>query len=100
MDADEVALPVPVRIELTFGVARKDRAALRRALAGLPILTATEETWARVERWIEPAAHAGQRFVLTDLLIAALAADAGALVWSFDRDFDRMAALEMVRLYE
>ena len=41
----------------------------------------------------------GLRFGLTDLLIARLADEAGALVWSLDADFEQLAKLEMVRLY-
>jgi len=100
IDADEIALPVPVRIELVSGVARKDRAKLKRALTALPVVAATDETWSLIERWIEPAADAGQRFAPTDLLIAALAHELDALVWSFDADFGRMERLKMARLYE
>ncbi len=99
LDADEVALAQPVRIELVSGIARADRPALKRALSALPVLVPTEETWQLVERWIETAADAGQRFGLPDLLIAALAEELGALVWSLDADFARMAKLKLVRLY-
>jgi predicted nucleic acid-binding protein len=99
LDADEVALAQPVRIELVAGVARADRAALKRALTALPVVVPTEQTWQRVEQWIEKAADAGQRFGLPDLLVAALADDLGALVWSLDADFVRMARLKLVRLY-
>jgi len=100
IDADEVALPIPVRVELVSGVARKDRSKLKRALTALPVLAATDETWSLVERWIEPAADAGHRFAPTDLLIAALAHEVDALVWSLDADFGRMERLKMARLYE
>ena len=36
LDADEVALPLPVRIELLSGVSAEQRPALTRALAALP----------------------------------------------------------------
>jgi predicted nucleic acid-binding protein len=52
-----------------------------------------------VESWIDPAANAGHRFAIPDLLIAALADELGALVWSFDKDFALMEKLEFVRLY-
>ena len=99
IDADEVALALPVRMELMAGVARKDRAALRRALTALPVVVPSEDTWRTIEGWIEPAANAGGRFALADLLIAGLAHDIGALVWSLDADFERMASLDLVRLY-
>ncbi len=99
IDADEVSLALPVRLELMAGVARKDRRALRRALSALPVVEPSEETWRAVEGWIEPAADAGHRFAVTDLLIAGLAHDIGALVWSLDADFERMESLGLVRLY-
>lgn len=99
IDADEVGLALPVRLELMAGIARKDRRAFARALSGLPILMPTEETWALIEPWVAPAADKGQRFGVTDLLIAGLAHEAGALVWSLDADFDRLEALGLVHTY-
>ena len=99
LDADEVALPLPVRVELLSGAARRDRSKLTHALAGLPVLSPGDDTWQLLTSWIEPAANAGQRFAVTDLLVAALATEIGALVWSLDGDFERMAALRMVQLY-
>jgi predicted nucleic acid-binding protein len=99
IDADEVSLALPVRLELMAGVARKDRIAFRRALSALPVVVPSEETWRMIEGWIAPAADAGHRFAVTDLLVAGLAHDIGALVWSLDSDFDRMETLGLVRLY-
>lgn len=99
LDADEVGLALPVRLELSVGVAKDQRPALRRALSALPVIAPTDETWPLIERWIDQAANAGHRFSLTDLLIAALADEVGALVWSLDADFERMAAIGFVRLY-
>jgi len=99
IDADEVALALPVRLELMAGVARKDRRTFARALSGLPVVVPTEDTWRAVERWIAPAADKGHRFAVADLLIAGLAEEIGALVWSLDDDFERMERLGMARLY-
>jgi predicted nucleic acid-binding protein len=98
LDADEVALALPVRLELWAGTAKADRRAFRRAFSALPLLVPTEETWA-LEEWSARAADAGERFALTDLLIARLADEIGALVWSLDGDFERLARLRLVRLY-
>jgi predicted nucleic acid-binding protein len=99
IDADEVLLALPVRWEVMAGVSRKDRSAFRRALSALPVIVPSEDTLRVVEGWIEPAADAGHRFAVTDLLIAGLAHEVGALVWSLDVDFQRMESLGLVRLY-
>src|SRR5215203_237325 len=99
IEADEVALALPVRLELLAGTARHDRAAFRRIYAALPQLHPTEETWAPILGFIEKANDAGECFGLVDLLIAAMATQIGGLVWSLDKDFERMEKLEMVSLY-
>jgi predicted nucleic acid-binding protein len=100
VDADEVVLPLPVRLELLAGVSSRDRAKLRRGLSALPVAYPTDDTWKMIERFVEQAADAGRRFGVGDLLIAALAAEQGALVWSLDRDFVQMARLSFVSLYD
>jgi len=99
IEADEVALALPVRLELLAGTARRDRAAFRRVYGALPQLHPTEETWRPIPGWIEQANDAGECFGLVDLLIAALASEVGGLVWSLDKDFERMKRLEMISLY-
>jgi predicted nucleic acid-binding protein len=99
LDADEVALALPVRLELWAGIARADRRRFARAFSALPVLIPTEETWQPLDDWMARAADAGQRFAITDLLIARLADEIGALVWSFDSDFERLAHLKFVRMY-
>ena len=99
LDADEVALPVPVRLEILGGASAADRPRLRRALSALPMLYPNGATWTLLDGWVEQAAAAGQRFGFGDLLIAALAVENGSLVWSLDADFTRMAALDLVQCY-
>ena len=100
LDADEVALAVPVRVEILGGASKTDRVRLRRVLSALPVLYPTDDTWAMVDGWIDTASTAGQRFGVGDLLIAALARETGGLLWSLDTDFSRMARLGFVDLYE
>lgn len=97
--ADEVALALPVRIELLTGVAAKNRRAFRRGLSSLPVLRPTDETWRLVEQFVPRAADAGHQFKVCDLLIAALATELGALVWSSDKHFATMEELHFVQLY-
>src|SRR5258708_38292713 len=99
LDADEVALPVPVRLEILGGASTVDRRRLRRALSALPVLYPRDETWPLLDQWVELAAASGQRFGFGDLLIGALAVENRSLVWSLDADFTRMEALDLVRCY-
>jgi predicted nucleic acid-binding protein len=99
LDADEVGLAYPVRVELLSGASKRDRPALKRALTALPILFPSEDTWRIVDDWIAQAGDAGYRFGFGDLLIAALARESGALVWSLDADFERMERLDLIQLY-
>ena len=99
LNADEVALAWPVRYELLAGVAKRHRPALKHALGGLPLAIPTEDTWRLIDGWLGPAADAGHRFGLPDLLIAAVANEQGAIVWSLDRDFEAMEKLGFVQRY-
>ena len=99
LDADEVALALPVRLELLSGLRRRDRKPFLRALSALPVLVPTEATWRLIEGWVPAAADEGQRFGVTDLLVGGLAAEIGGLVWSLDADFTRMERLGLVQRY-
>ena len=100
LDADEVLLPAPVRTELLSGVRSVHRQALRRILTALPVAYPTDETWQQMDNWASEGAERGQSFGVGDLLIGAMAREAGALVWSLDSDFQRMAKLKFIDLYE
>ena len=99
LEADEVALPLPVRQELTAGISRRDRAALLRGLSALPLIRPTDDTWNLIDAWIPLAADKGHRFALADWVIAALASEIGALVWSLDEDFAALERLNLVKRY-
>jgi predicted nucleic acid-binding protein len=99
IEADELALALPVRLELSAGAARRNRKSFLHRLAGLPVVVPTEDTWALVESWIPAAADKGHTFTLADLMIAALAREIGALVWSLDGDFGHMEQLGLVQTY-
>lgn len=99
LDADLVALPAPVRLELTSGATRAEGAHLRRLLSALPLLLPAPTLWSKLEGWVEAAKKSGQRFGAMDLLIAGIADDHGSTVWSQDADFKRLAKLGLVRLH-
>lgn len=99
LDADEVALAVPVRTELLMGSRAGAREKLGEALKGLPLLYPTDDTWRTIDRWTAQASRKGQSFAIGDLLIGVLAAEIGGLVWSHDADFARMEALRLVQRF-
>ena len=100
LDADEVLLPVPVKIELLTGTSKRYRDALRLSLSALPLAYPTDDTWRLMESWTDRAVKAGASFGVGDLLIGAMAHEAGALVWSQDEAFHRMERLRLVSLYD
>jgi predicted nucleic acid-binding protein len=99
LDADEVALPWPVRVELLSGTSKNHRKDFRKLLSALPVALPSEETLRLIERWVPIAADAGYRFSVPDLMIAALAHELTALVWSLDDDFCQMEKLGFVQRY-
>ena len=99
IDADLVALPVPVRTELLIGTGGRTRDRLARTLQALPLIYPTDDTWTTIDTWTKQAGEAGERFSLGDLLIGVLASTEQALVWSADDAFRRMAALKLITLY-
>ena len=99
LEGDDVALPAPVRAEILSGASRQDRPHLRRTLSALPVLYPDAATWDRIDRWIDQAGDAGERFGAMDLLIAAIAVEQRASLWSLDLDFVRMAGLRFVELH-
>jgi predicted nucleic acid-binding protein len=99
LDADQVAMAIPVRVEILSGSQRSQQATLSRTLSALPLLYPRESTWHRIEGWLGAIKNAGDWFGVGDLLIAGIAADHGAAVWSLDSDFARMAKLKLVNLH-
>lgn len=100
LESDQVALAAPVRIEVLSGASLSDVKRLRRVLSALPVFFPTEATWELMDSWLDAAKRAGDHFGVADLLIAALAAEQRASVWSLDSDFPRMAKLGLIQTYQ
>jgi predicted nucleic acid-binding protein len=100
LDAGEVVMTSPVRIELLSASSAADFARLRRTLSALPLFVPGVQTWERMEGWVARAIATGRRFGAADLLIAAVAAENDLSIWSLDGDFAEMAKLGFVRVHE
>lgn len=98
LDADSVGLAAPVLIEILSGCSRATYPTLRRVLSALPLYYPQPLTWHRMENWVVQAIRKGERFGVGDLLIASIAADQQAPLWSLDSDFDRMEKLGWLKL--
>lgn len=99
LDEDQVLLPIPVKVELLSGTSKRNRESLVRGLEALPVAYPTEETWRTLVTWTARTSEAGVAFGVGDLLIAAIASEHGALLWSLDSAFDRMNTLRLVAPY-
>ena len=99
VEADEVVVPAPVRIEILAGAPKRELEELVDGFSGMQGLVPGQAPWEKVEAWVGEAVAAGERFGVVDLLIAAVAAEHGAKVWTLDADFERMQKLGFVELY-
>jgi predicted nucleic acid-binding protein len=79
----------PVAAELLAGTAVHRRAELWSLLAGLDWVDLGREHWRQVGETAGQLREKGQTVPLTDVEIA-VAASAGARLWSHDSDFDRI----------
>lgn len=100
LEADDVALAAPVKFEILAGASLSERRRLKRVLSALPTFFPSERTWSLLDSWLDVAGAHGERFGFADSLIAALAAEQAAPIWSLDGDFRRMAQLRFVEVYQ
>lgn len=100
LETDEVALAAPVKFEILAGASVNERRRLKRVLSALPTFFPSEETWSLLDTWLDVAGAQGEHFGFADSLIAALAAEQAAPIWSLDSDFRRMARLGIVEIYQ
>jgi predicted nucleic acid-binding protein len=72
LDADQVAIAIPVRLEILSGSQHSQQTQLSRVLSALPLLYPTQSTWRRIEGWLGAIKSAGDWFGVSDLLIAGV----------------------------
>lgn len=96
---DPIAIPGVVLQEILSGVRTADQfERLRSALEGFPILLASPDDHleaARLMNRLRAAGIAGSSF---DALIAAMTMRRGAVLFTLDRDFERMASVLPLKL--
>lgn len=94
--ADEIGLCDQVRLEALYSArSAADYDAIATELAALRPIPSTEHTFRRAQDVQRRLAHKGglhhRSVTIADLLIAAAAEAAGAVVWHYDEDYDRIA---------
>lgn len=98
LDADDVGICDQVRLEILWSArSAADYDALAEELAALAPIETTPASWQRALDVQRQLAHAGglhhRSVKIADLVIAASAEAAGAPVWHYDADFDRIAEI-------
>ncbi len=98
LEADELGLCDQVRLEILWSArSLEDYEALRQELGALRSIATDAATFRRaleVQRLLARAGGLHHRSVkIADLLIAAAAETADAVVWHYDADFDRIAEI-------
>jgi hypothetical protein len=91
----------PVRAELLIGEKKAERfAILDEQLAALAHAPVTEDAWRLAARVGSDLARTGRTVPMTDLVIAATAIQAGIPLWTVDADFERIASVSPLLLYQ
>lgn len=97
IDADEIALPIPVRLELLSGVKKGEVTKLRMSLNALTTLYPSSSTWEKAEELALLAARKGVHPGFADLLICSLAGSYP--IWTYDNDIKQLEQFGWVRLF-
>lgn len=97
LEADVIATTAPIRLEVLYSAqtAGAYEAISREldALHQLPCDTAALRRALEVQRLLAHSRPLHHRVAIPDLVIAAVAELSGAVVWHYDRDFERIARI-------
>ncbi|MEW6753069.1 MAG: PIN domain-containing protein [Candidatus Latescibacterota bacterium] len=99
LEAGRLGICGPVRAEVLRGARRPEAVRIRDALAGLPHVPTLDEDWFTVEEKAQALAAKGCTVPLLDLLVAAVAVRAGALLAHKDAHFDAVGRVLPVRVH-
>ena len=96
LEESRIATTPPVRLEILFSArSARDYDEIARELSAIHQLPCGDEAWGRALDVQRRLAHVGalhhRSVQIPDLLVAAVAEIAGAIVWHYDSDFDRIA---------
>ncbi|HEU5143340.1 MAG TPA: PIN domain-containing protein [Solirubrobacterales bacterium] len=93
LDSGEVSTCGPVAAEVLAGLEGETAERMWMTLDSLPWISTPSDLWREVGAVAHRLRRAGKASPLTDLAIAVAAARAGHALWSFDSDFERIAAV-------
>lgn len=98
LDADEISMCDQVRLEVLYSArSATDYDAIADELSALHPVPCDGKTFKRALEIQQALAHAAglhhRSVTIADLIIAAAAEAAGDIVWHYDEDFDRIAAV-------
>lgn len=98
LDQDQISICDQVRLEILYSTqSAGEYDDLAFELSALFLLQSNSKTFARALQVQQLLAHVGglhhRSVKIADLLIAATAEAAGDVVWHYDADFDRIAAV-------
>ena len=99
VNAPDALLCEPVRFELLYGASRRERPALLRRLATMPLLHTPPRLWPAADDLAAKASDAGLRVPSVDLLIAAVCIHHDVALTTFDAHFGELAKLSELRVH-
>ena len=97
---DLVRITGVVKLEILNGAGKKNFLNLSELLSVIPCDYPTEQTFQSIENNIKNAILSGYSFGITDMIIAQVAKEKNAPLWSLDSDFKNMEKLGFVELYK
>lgn len=93
LSAHRVVVCGPVLGELLAGARAGAREQLLRTIGALPLAALDRGAWVAIGGAARELRSAGEPLPLTEIAIGVAASRAGATLWTFDRDFERVAAV-------